>query len=216
MRKLNYPGNNIEYQVMTIEQQKYIAFSGGKQIASGALAEVAIKVAEFAGHSSAEDSPVLVFDAVSSRPVDLDCRGSRDEIRQRYAADQPREQTRGRGRPKLGVVGKEVTLLPRHWEWLATQPGGASVALRRLIEKARKEHNPQDTIRTAQDATYNFMYAIAGNLQGFEEATRALYAGDQRRFAFETELWPEDVRTHLQALSEGAFTGNQEPTNADT
>jgi len=113
------------------------------------------------------------------------------------------EKSRGRGRPKLGVVAREVTLLPRHWEWLATQPGGASVALRKLVEEARRTHAGSDKRRNAQEAAYHFMAAIAGNLPGFEEATRALFANDQEGFRGRLVAWPDDVREHAIKLAFG-------------
>lgn len=190
------------------EEREYIAFQNGERLARGSLAEVALQVAQATAVGSGGEQ-ALVFDAHSSRPVDLDLRGSESDIRQRYspnlATGQVSPKTRGRGRPKLGVVGREVTLLPRHWEWLGRQPGGASVALRKLIEKARKDANPRDSIRAAQDTSYNFMHAVGGNLQGFEEAVRALYAGDQHRFDSQIEPWPADIRAHLKELSRAAF-----------
>src|SRR3984957_11907417 len=103
---------------------------------------------------------------------------------------------RGRGRPKLGVVAREVTLLPRHWEWLATQPGGASVALRKLVEEARRTHADKDKIRKAQERAYHFMSAMAGDLPGFEEATRALFADNRSKFKETIGTWPVDVHDH--------------------
>lgn len=110
------------------------------------------------------------------------------------------------GRPRLGVVAREVTLLPRHWEWLAQQRGGASAALRRLVEDARKTYAEQDLQRQAKERAYRFMSAIAGGLPGFEEASRALFAHDAGAFAERIQAWPEDVRTHLERMSEGAFS----------
>ncbi len=110
------------------------------------------------------------------------------------------------GRPRLGVVAREVTLLPRHWEWLAQQRGGASAALRRLVEDARKTYAEQDLQRQAKERAYRFMSAIAGGLPGFEEASRALFAHDAGAFGERIQAWPEDVRTHLQRMSEGAFS----------
>ncbi|WP_107313666.1 DUF2239 family protein, partial [Burkholderia metallica] len=112
-------------------------------------------------------------------------------------------EQRGRGRPKLGVVSREVTLLPRHWEWLAAQPGGASVALRKLVEDARRTHAAADRLRDAQTRAYHFMSAMAGDLPGFEEAARALYANDPARLAELVAGWPEDVRDHALALARG-------------
>jgi hypothetical protein len=113
-----------------------------------------------------------------------------------------------RGRPRLGVVGREVTLLPRHWEWLNVQPGGASVALRKLVEHARSSHRTQDRVRLAREAAYRFMSAIAGNEPGFEEACRALFAGDHAGFAVQTKNWQADVRNFAHKLAVEAFVPN--------
>lgn len=187
------------------KSEQYIAFRGPQRVATGPLVEVALRAAELANDQDSKQ--VMVFSAESSNPVDLDLRGSKEEIRKRYEPRTEPEQPRGRGRPKLGVVGKEVTLLPRHWKWLANQPGGASVALRRLVEQARKQGSPEDRMRTAQSATYKFMHAVGGDLPGFEEAMRALYSGDKRRFDFELEPWPADFKKHIAQLSEAAFSG---------
>ena len=183
-----------------------IAFAGETRIAKGAAAEVAraAKLAIQGGES------VLVFDARTSRPVDFDFRGSPDEVARRaakaYRAEPAaEEEPRGRGRPRLGVVGREVTLLPRHWEWLAAQPGGASVALRKLVEAARKSNAKEDAVRAAQESAYRFMSAMAGDAAHFEEASRALFAGDRTGFQKLTRRWPKDVRAHARALADTAF-----------
>ncbi len=124
------------------------------------------------------------------------------------APGQPdREVPRGPGRPRLGVVAREVTLLPRHWDWLSSQPGGASVALRKLVEQARRRNEGKDRLRRSQEAAYRFMSALAGNLPGFEEATRAFFAGDQERFDDQTESWPVDVRDHARRLASAVLRG---------
>ncbi|RZI91619.1 MAG: DUF2239 family protein, partial [Variovorax sp.] len=110
------------------------------------------------------------------------------------------------GRPKLGVVAREVTLLPRHWDWLNRQPGGASVALRKLVEDARRVNTDRDTVRAAREATYRFMSAIAGHLPGFEEAARALFANEKERFDALVAPWPDDVPDHLRKLSASAWS----------
>jgi hypothetical protein len=112
---------------------------------------------------------------------------------------------RGRGRPKLGVVPREVTLLPRHWEWLGAQPGGASVALRKLVDTARAAHVGLDRRRAAQKAAYQFMTAMAGNAGGYEDALRALYAADRGRFEQQTASWPADIRAYTLTLAADAF-----------
>jgi hypothetical protein len=183
---------------------QFVAFARGRRIAVGVLDQVALQVAKaIEGDTSAED--VQVFHARSSKPVDLDLRGTPDEIASRYTQTEEPELPRGRGRPKLGVVGKEVTLLPRHWAWLAEQPGGASVALRKLVDQARKQVSTDDVARASQKAAYEFMYAIGGNLEGFEEAIRALYNRDERRFAFEIDTWPNDIKQHALALAKPSF-----------
>jgi len=105
----------------------------------------------------------------------------------------------------LGVVGREVTLLPRHWEWLNAQPGGASVALRKLVEQARRANAGKDRVRRAQEVAFRFMSAMVGNESGFEEATRALFAGDRQRFEHHSESWPVDLRDYARALAADAF-----------
>ena len=106
-----------------------------------------------------------------------------------------------RGRPRLGVTAREVTLLPRHWDWLATQPGGASAALRRLVDQARRDSGGADAIRQAQEATYRVMTTLAGDFPDYEEATRALFANDRQRFAQLTAGWPGDIGDYIRELN---------------
>ncbi len=185
--------------------QRFTAFVGQRCLASGTLAEVALAVKR-AGQATA---PIVVFSDATGRSLDLDLRGSDQEIVARHssataAAVEPEAQAtepRGRGRPKLGVVAREVTLLPRHWEWLNAQPGGASVALRKLVDEARRASGDRDRLRAARDAAYHFMSAMAGNLGNFEEASRALFADDRRRFAGLIADWPADIRDHIVKLA---------------
>ena len=190
------------------------AFAGKRLIASGGLLQVALKAQEAANRD--KFAQVLIFDDVTSHLVEVDLRGTRDDLSRRIAttetaASQKSEpvpadgELRKPGRPKLGVVAREVTLLPRHWEWLASQPGGASVALRKLVEQARKANQGTDRVRIAQEAAYRFMSAMCGNEPGFEEANRALFAGNEERFAQKVELWPTDLRNHLQKLASLVF-----------
>lgn len=193
---------------------RYTAFEGHTRLAAGDLAEVVLKVKEASDRS--RDAPILVFDDATGEQVDFDLRGTRDDVLRRLAprfeAEPPSVATspeagpaRGPGRPKLGVVAREVTLLPRHWEWLGTQPGGASVALRKLVDEARHSHASKDRLRKAQEAAYRFSSAMAGNFPNFEEATRALFASDRRRFDELVEAWPADVRDHARRLAADAF-----------
>ncbi|WP_291270635.1 DUF2239 family protein [Geothrix sp.] len=177
------------------------AFEGPRRLASGPLGEVALAVkARLEAHPAA---PVLLFDDETGKIVDLDLRGTAPEVLARLAPIP--EGPRGRGRPKLGVEGREVTLLPRHWEWLNGQPGGASVTLRRLVEAARRTAGTGR--RPAQDRAYRFMSALAGDEPGYEEALRALYAMDAAAFAIHTAPWPADVRDHARILAHSAFAG---------
>jgi hypothetical protein len=150
---------------------------------------------------------LLAFDDATGAVIDLDLRGSRADVAARLAAaaGETPAPPRGRGRPSLGVVAREVTLAPRHWEWLATQPGGASAALRRLVEEARRSSGGKDRERMAQEAAYRFMAAMAGDLPGFEEATRALFAGDRQRFERLAAQWPSDVGAYAMKLAAPAF-----------
>jgi hypothetical protein len=136
--------------------------------------------------------------------IDLDLRTA-TEAQLPTEPAQSDEPERRPGRPKLGVVAREITLLPRHWDWLATQPGGASVALRKLVEEARRSNKEKDCQRLAKEATYGFIRAMAGNEPGFEEATRALFAGNQANFEALVAPWPIDVANHAKKLALRAF-----------
>lgn len=172
------------------------AFDGTKLLASGPLLDVALAVKRATG------GPLLVFDDATGRVIDLDLRGSKAEIAARLSPAKPEEPS-GRGRPKLGVIGREVTLLPQQWDWLAAQPGGASVTLRKLVEEARRNGATKQKLRQAQDAAYAFMLAMAGDRPGYEEATRALYAGDRNRFTELIAKWPKDIRHYATKLAFG-------------
>jgi hypothetical protein len=186
---------------------KFIAFAGDACIAAGDLACVAVAARKAAGR--ANHDPIFIFDAVTSAPVDLDLRGTREDVLARLpsppvAAPEP-EAPRGPGRPRLGVVAREVTLLPRHWDWLASQPGGASVALRKLVEHASRANTGKDRVRAAQNAAYRFMSAMAGNRVGFEDAARALFAGEATTFGRLVTAWPSDICDHLKTLAADAL-----------
>ena len=189
-----------------------IAFDGMRRIASGGLLQVALKAKKLidkSGHAA-----VLIFDITTSERIDIDFHGTTAVVSARLthagknvaATVSPHpESARGPGRPKLGVVAREVTLLPRHWDWLNLQPGGASVALRKLVEEARRMNSGKDRVRQSQEAAYRFMSALAGDMTGFEEATRALFAGDAARFESLVAAWPVDVRAHAAHLAAPAF-----------
>lgn len=188
----------------TTEGTSCTAFAGLQRIASGPPAEVA----DAARKAFERDGtvPILVFDDATAEQIDLDLSaGASTQEPPARTGTPSTEGPRGPGRPKLGVVAREVTLLPRHWEWLGSQPGGASVALRKLVEAARKANEGRDRQRRAQEAAYRFMSALAGNLPGFEEAIRALFAAEKARFDAHVEPWPPDVRDHARKLAAGAF-----------
>ena len=182
------------------------AFNGNKRISSGTLQDVALKAKLVLDHDRA--AQVLIFDDVTSELIEVDFRGTPAQVSKRLekiaVATDP--DTRRPGRPKLGVVAREVTLLPRHWDWLASQPGGASVALRKLVEHASKASRSRDHIRRAQESAYRFVSAMAGNAPMFEEAIRALFAGDAERFHSMIKAWPADIRDHAKKIAAGAFS----------
>ncbi len=191
------------------EHTSWIAFSQGKCIAAGTPREVATDVKRFVDAQASDN--VLVFDAKTSLPVEIDLRGTLPAVFERLPATQEPEPSpddaspvtseRTAGRPRLGVTAREVTLLPRHWEWLSTQPGSASVALRKLVEQALRASKETDRLRQAQEAAYRFMNVMAGDSPGFEEATRALFASDIGQLQQLVSKWPRDVQNHVLFLA---------------
>lgn len=202
----------------TSSTRAVVAFEGMRRIAQGPLTDVAraVKVAELRGFIGA----LFIFDAHTSHPIELDLRGSiadvLERLRQSDAAAQliaesalvADEGNRGPGRPRLGVIGREVTLLPRHWEWLASQPGGASAAIRRLVDQARVQFADRDRARAAQESAYRFLSAMLSGHADFDEAARAFFANDRERFRALTREWPGDARDHAWALADAAFDAN--------
>jgi hypothetical protein len=188
-------------------QQTVIAFAGHERIAAGDIARVTAHVTR-AMKRAPQRAPILVFDAVTGDQVDLDLR-AKEQIPPRHHSvgrdASAGEEPRGPGRPKLGVVAREVTLLPRHWNWLVSQPGGASVALRKLVEHAMRANAGKDRVRAAQNAAYRFMSVMAGNRPGFEEASRALFAGDAEKFRRLADAWPKDIRDLAVKLAADAL-----------
>jgi hypothetical protein len=191
------------------------AFKSNQLIASGNLLKVAGKAKEIIDQD--DQVSILIFNDETSELVEVDFRGSTKDVLGRLktaiaegessnaSSDTDKRSQRGPGRPKLGVVSREITLLPRHWDWLNSQPGGASVALRKLVEEARKVNRGKDKVRHSQEVAYRFMSAMAGDFPGFEEATRALFAGDSERFNSMVASWPIDIRDHARKLAKDAF-----------
>lgn len=181
----------------------YLAFAGVRRLALGTLAEVIPALKQRFDRDPSES--VLVFETDSGRQVDFDLRGTAAEALARAAP------ARGPGRPKLGVTSREVSLLPRHWEWLEQQPSGISAALRRLIEQAMRSQSGKERARQIRDALCRFMTSMAGDRPHFEEACRSLYAGDGTRFAAQVERWPKDIREYAVAQErEAARAANGE------
>ncbi|KPV43308.1 DUF2239 family protein [Alicyclobacillus ferrooxydans] len=187
------------------------AFLGVRVVTRGLLPNVISTV-----NDSLDDSDLkqlLIFDDSTGKQIDVDFRGTTDDVLKRLVerfgglpdTDVNHQPTRRVGRPKLGVVSGEVTLLPRHWEWLKSQPGGASVTLRKLVDEARRSGEKRSKVRESQEATYRFMTAMAGNFHQYEEALRALYAGDSERFYEFTSDWEPDVRDYVKKLADKSF-----------
>lgn len=187
--------------------ERLSAFAGFDRIASGPGEAV---IAQLRGGSLPPDILVRVFDDATGTRLDIDLR---PQAAGANAAAVAAPAQRSVGRPRLGVVAREVTLLPRHWDWLNRQPGGASVALRRLVDEARHVHRERDALRAAREATYRVMTEMAGNLPGFEEATRALFAGDGTQFNLLIEPWPQDLRDYLHQLAASAWN-NPSPSSS--
>lgn len=193
------------------------AFAGFALLAQGSALDVMLALRS--GQAEAQGGRLLVFEDVSGTQIDFDLRGSTADVVRRLgehpvlarlaqsaagvSPDEPAShEPRRRGRPKLGVVAREVTLLPRHWAWLGDQPGGASQALRRLVDQARKLNAGTGEQRKARERAYRFMSAIAGDLPEFEAASRALFSGDAAALGQSLASWPADVRAHVVRLAE--------------
>jgi uncharacterized protein len=198
----------------------YTAFEKGAIVARGSLPEVVLGIKRRIG--KAEHSPILIFSDETGNAMDFNFQGGEKDVLRRLevfvgpggpgpgsgGAEVPDAETPGPGRPRLGVVSREVSLLPRQWEWLASQSGGASAVLRRLVDEARKKASEGMPIKRIQERAYKFMSAIAGDLPGYEEALRALYKRDRKAFAARIADWPADVAAHALGLAGPAFEGD--------
>ncbi|WP_417601331.1 DUF2239 family protein [Pararhodobacter oceanensis] len=171
------------------------AFQGTRMLARGPLHRIARDTADTEG--------LLVFEDRSGRVIDIDPRGYPQPEAPTPEAPAEAPKKRGPGRPKLGVIPREITLLARHWEWLSQQKGGASATLRRLVDEARRADGGATEARQAHEAAYRFIHALGGDLAGYEDATRALFAGDLEAFATQMQDWPEDIRRYALSLSKG-------------
>jgi hypothetical protein len=175
-------------------------FEGSRAMMRGSREQVKAVLRE--SMSSTERKTLLVFDDATGEQVDFDLR----QVGTGTDAVSEEPERRGPGRPRMGVVAREVTLLPRHWEWLNAQPGGASVTLRRLVESARRSGDDADRVRRSQEAAFRFMNAMAGDEPGFEEACRALFARDGDAFEARVTVWPKDVADYSRRLAAEALS----------
>ncbi len=177
------------------------AFVGHQLLGSG----LQLDLIELLRTQDPKQTPVLVFEDATGRQIDLDLRQTSSPVEDLSINNMEAPATRGRGRPKLGVKGREVTLLPRHWQWLEQQRGGASATLRRLVEQARKDSAVEDGRRAAQSRCNRVLTALAGDFKNYEEATRHLFAGDEQRFLACIKAWPLDIRVYIERMAAGAF-----------
>ena len=206
----------LEQKMSNFIETTVSAFAGPSLLVEGTLSEVALAVHAFKVREPA--SSVHVFMDRTGLTIDFDTRGTPTEILQRLKSHplaksssddverSPETHLDGTkrlpGRPKLGVVSREVTLLPRHWEWLATQQGGASVALRKLVDAARQANTETDRTRMAHEAAYRFLQAVAGDLPNYEEVLRALFANNLMRFNELMQDWPTDFKHYANKLAQ--------------
>ena len=174
------------------EERSYTAFVGERRLASGPLPALLPRAK--AWHEGEHAESLLFFDDETGRQVDFDLSGSLEEVLARVA---PAATPAKPGRPRLGVTGREVSLLPRHWEWLEAQPNGISAALRRLVDEARQHEPNKQRARALREAANRFMTAMAGDRPHYEEASRALFAGDAASFTKLSRAWPADIKKHL-------------------
>jgi hypothetical protein len=174
----------------TSEQPTFTAFAGSRQVASGPREDVLRALKKRYGRVNGTP---IIFDDQTGRQVDFDFRGTIDEVIAR-ANGAPKA---GPGRPKLGVTSREVSLLPRHWDWLESQPNGISAALRRLVDEARHNETGLERGRRLREAVGRVMWAVAGDLPNLEEAGRALYAREDKRLAKLMDAWPKDVQAYV-------------------
>lgn len=174
------------------DDSTYVCFADSRRLAQGPL-ETVLRAAKLALDGNARER-LLLFEEATGQQVDFDFSGTIEQVLSRA---RPAPVRAGPGRPRLGVVSREISLLPRHWEWLEQQPQGASAALRRLVDAARKQDPDGERARRCRDAISRVMWTMAGNLPGFEEASRALFAADADRFQKQIRAWPEDLRDYL-------------------
>lgn len=182
----------------------YTAFEEFKIVSQGTLDDVAISVKHRLKEQGS--SNILIFSDSTGRQIDLDLSGTDKQVLDRlkvFTTSSVQTQS-GAGRPKLGVLPREISLLPSHWEWLLNQEGGSSAVIRNLIDEKMKTQLIHKN-KIAQERTYKFLSAHAGNLPSFEDAVRFLYRKDKKKFMDQISGWPKDVLKYTLSLSSDAF-----------
>jgi hypothetical protein len=188
------------------EQNSYTAFEGHSLLCQGDLSSVVLKAKRRLDKGS--QKPLLIFSDSTGKSMDFNFQGSETEVLKRlevYTAEVPKENSAGPGRPKLGVISREVSLLPKHWEWLASQSGGASATLRKIVEDLMKKESAGPTLKQQQERVYRVMSVLAGDLPNYEQALRVLYRKDGKEFGKIVSDWPKDIASHLNTLAEQIF-----------
>ncbi|MBN21814.1 MAG: hypothetical protein CL678_11090 [Bdellovibrionaceae bacterium] len=193
---------------MTTTKQNhfYSAFDDKTLLVQGELDDVVIHIKKHLGKS--ENSSILIFSDSTGATIDFNFQGTKQDVLKRldmFRSPKQKSIPSGPGRPRLGVISREISLLPRHWEWLATQSGGASATLRRLVEEAQKKSSQQVSTKQIQERVYKVMSVLAGDLQGYEEALRALYKKDRKTFFSQIEIWPKDIKKYLKKIGKPIF-----------
>jgi hypothetical protein len=219
MRRVHFGNSGDSGSPEELQAVRCTAFAGHRRIAAGELMEV-VRIVK-AAIDQGDEGPIVIFDDETGELVEVDFRGTTEEVLNRLGEHISKpvlaaSEKRGPGRPRLGVVAREITLLPRHWEWLDTQPGGASAALRRLVEQGKRSGRSKDRARRSQEAVYRFMSAMAGDLPDFEEALRSFYRQDLRRFEQLIGSWPEDIGQHLRRIATVAFQDQESARKGGT
>lgn len=175
---------------------RYTAFRGDTRIITDSLFNVALAL------QKQSEMNVLVFNDQTGQQIDLDLSGSEDDLKQRYTEV---EYVKKVGRPKLGVISREITLQQKHWNWLDQQSSSASAVIRKLIDKELNDPSSESNIMLAKQAIDHFMLAMLGNMPNYEEATRALYQGNKSHFLALIHNYPKDLKVYLELKAQTAF-----------
>lgn len=187
-------------------QFSYTAFGNEKLIAHGSLDEVVLKIKRWNDKNTT--ASLLVFNDFTGKTMEFDLRGSEKDVLQKIEMFIPQDVSAvspGPGRPKLGVITREVSLLPQHWEWLASQPEGASAALRKLVEGAKKNLVMKESVKQVQERAYKIMSILAGDLPQYEEALRSLYRKNEENFKQHIAMWSPDIKDYVIKIAAPVF-----------